>query len=404
MRTTDLSRLILAIPFLALTVAGDAAGQAAPDSAWPRASPAAVGIEEAVLDSIDAEIRGGQYGWVDRFLVIRSGRLVYDRRYRHDYERIYGDSAREATALLAHHRTGPYNYFNDWWHPYYRRGELHSLQSVTKTLTSIVIGAAVARGEFPSLDTPVLSFFDTGSVANIDERKRRLTIRHLLTMTDGLDWDENRPYSDSLNTTIQLEASYDWVDFTIDRPMAREPGERFNYNSGASQLLAHIFEHAAGVDIEEYAAEHVFAPLGIHEWFWKRTPAGIPDTEGGLYLRSEDLARFWQLWLLGGEWNGTRIVSTDWVRASVAPAVPVGNPSNRVAYGYKWWLYPSPLGEGHRVWAGSGFGGQFPLAVPERDLIVVFNAWNILPGAPSVPVGRTLSRIVRATSAAAPPR
>jgi CubicO group peptidase (beta-lactamase class C family) len=275
MRTTDLSRLILAILFLALTVAGDAAGQAAPDSAWPRASPAAVGIEEAVLDSIDAEIRGGQYGWVDRFLVIRSGRLVYDRRYRHDYERIYGDSAREATALLAHHRTGPYNYFNDWWHPYYRRGELHSLQSVTKTVTSIIIGAAVARGEFPSLDTPVLSFFDTGSVANIDERKRRLTIRHLLTMTDGLDWDENRPYSDSLNTTIQLEASYDWVDFTIDRPMAREPGERFNYNSGASQLLAHIFEHAAGVDIEEYAAEHVFAPLGIHEWFWKRTPAGI---------------------------------------------------------------------------------------------------------------------------------
>jgi CubicO group peptidase (beta-lactamase class C family) len=377
---------------------GSAAAQTTAADAWPTASPSAAGVSQAVLDSVDAEIRSGAYGYVDRFLVLRHGKLVYDRRYARDYERIYGDSARDSRTFLSHDRSGAYNYFNDWWHPYYRRGDLHSLQSVTKTITSIIIGAAVTRGDFPSIDTPVLSFFETGSVANIDDRKRRLTIRHLLTMTDGLDWNETgSSYTDTTNSVIRLEGSYDWVDFTIDHPMAREPGERFNYNSGASQLLAHIVARATGVDIEEYAATHLFGPLGIRDWFWKRTPSGVPDTEGGLYLRSEDLAKLWQLFLHGGEWNGRRIVSADWVRASTTPAITVGDPQNRVAYGYKWWLYPHPLdGEAH-VWAGSGFGGQFPIAVPSHDLVLVLNAWNILPGEPSAPVMRILGRILRGT-------
>ncbi|HSJ65878.1 MAG TPA: serine hydrolase [Gemmatimonadaceae bacterium] len=385
---------------LLVTPVSHAGAQTPPGDSWPVATPAEVGLTSAVLDSIDAEIRSGRYGYVDRFLVIRHGKLAYDRRYRHDYGRIYGDSARLATALRSHDRSGPYNYFNDWWHPFYRRGELHTLQSVTKTITSIIIGAAVTRGEFPSLDTPVLSFFDSGSVANIDSRKRRLTIRHLLTMTHGLAWSEDRPYGDTTNTAFQLESSYDWVDFAIDRPMALEPGERFNYSSGASQILAHVFARATGVDIEEYAAEHVFAPLGIRDWFWKRTPAGVPDTEGGLYLRSEDLAKLWQLWLLDGVWGGRRIVTPEWVRASVTPAVPVGDPKDGVAYGYKWWLLPNPLGERRHLWAGNGFGGQFPIAVPEHDLIIVLNAWNLLPGSPRAPIRNIVERILHAAAGA----
>jgi parallel beta-helix repeat protein len=218
-----------------------------PTERWSETTPEAVGLSSATLDSIDAEIRAGEYGYVDRFLVIRNGQLAFDRRYHNDYDHIYGDSARVGTLFLNHHRAGPYNYFNPWWHPYYRRGDLHTLQSVTKIITSIVIGAAVNRDEFPSLDTPVLSFFDAGTVANVDDRKRRMTVRHLLTMTAGLDWNEDE-------TVDHLESSYDWVRFTIDRPMADEPGTRFNYNSGASQLLSHIFREAIGSDVEEYAA------------------------------------------------------------------------------------------------------------------------------------------------------
>jgi len=380
---------------LALAVAAATQGPW-PTSGWPRTNPEAAGFSTAVLDSVDAEVRSGRYGFVDRILLIRRGELAWERRYRHDYDSIYGDSARLATTLRTHDRGGPYNYFDDWWHPYYRRGELHTLQSVTKTITSIIIGAAVTHGEFPPLDTPVLSFFNPDSVANVDARKRRMTIRHLLTMTAGLDWDEARPYGDTANTAIHLEGSYDWVAFAINRPMSEEPGSRFNYNSGASQLLAHVFRRATGMDIEEYAARNVFGPLGIRDWYWKRTPAGVADTEGGLYLAAEDLARLWYLWLRGGTWDGRRVISAEWVRQSVTPAIRAGGgAAGSVWYGYKWWLYPNPLDSTRTVWGGSGFGGQFPLAVPEDDVIMVVNQWNILPGRPGMPSRQVLGRILR---------
>jgi CubicO group peptidase (beta-lactamase class C family) len=385
--------------FVLLVFASTLRGQEQfPGRAWPTAEPREVGINVAVLDSIDGEISSGRYGYVDRLLVIRRGRVVYDKSYRHDYERIYQDSARVSSPLNPHHLTGAYNYYHPWWHPYYRRGDLHTLQSVTKTVTSVVVGTAVQRGDFPSLDTRVLSFFDTTKVKNIDDRKRRMTVRHLLTMTGGFDWNENLPYVDPNNTAIAMEGSYDWVQYTIDRPMVREPGRQFNYSSGESQLLAWIFWRATGTDVEEYASRHLFAPLGIERWFWKRTPAGIVDTEGGLYLEARDLARIWYLFLKNGQWNGTQIVSVDWVRQSVSPLVTTGNAPNAARYGLKWWLFSNPVDSTRFIWAGSGFGGQFPLAIPELDLIIVFNGWNILPGRPSLPVGRVTQRILKATS------
>ena len=233
----------------------------------------------------------------------------------------------------------------------------------------------------------------------MDARKRRITIRHLLTMTDGMEWFENLPYTDPRNTTVAMENSYDWIQLTLDQPMAAEPGQRWNYNSGASQLLSDIFHKATGSDIEAYAKQHLFGPLGIQRWYWKRTPAGLVDTEGGLYLEATDLARIWYLFLQGGQWNGQRIVSQDWVRASLAPAMAVAPAPGAPKYGFKWWLYPHPRDTSKFVWSGSGFGGQFPMALPEEELIVVFNAWKIGQGRPGLPRARTLARIVAGLSA-----
>lgn len=370
-----------------------------PAEKWAVARPADAGLNVAVLDSIDGEIKAGRYGYVDRVIVILHGKLVWDKRYQHDYTAAYDSLARVKSPLNAHDPTGPYNYYAPWWHPYYQRGDLHTLQSVTKTVTSVVIGTAVTRGEFPSVDTPVLSFYDTTQVRNIDDRKRRMTIRHLLTMTDGMDWRENLPYTDPRNTAIAMEGSYDWIKHTIDQPMATEPGQRWNYNSGASQLLADIFRKATRVDIEEYAARHLFAPLGIQRWYWKRTPAGIIDTEGGLYLEATDLARIWYLFLRGGVWNGKRVLSDEWVKASITPATAVNPAAGAPKYGFKWWLYPHPTDSSAFVLSGNGFGGQFPMALQREDLVVVFNAWNIAQGRPGLPPGRTLARIVAGLSA-----
>jgi CubicO group peptidase (beta-lactamase class C family) len=367
-----------------------------PTKGWPATTPAAAGINVAVLDSIDAEIKAGRYGNVDRVLVIRRGQIAWDRSYPRDYAKVFADSVNVRGALNAHDVTGAYNYYNSWWHPYYRREtSLHSLQSVTKTITSVVIGIAVTRGDFPSIDRPVLSFFDPAKVANVDDRKRRMTVKHLITMTSGIDWNEGLPYTDPRNTATALEESTDWVKFTMDRPMSEEPGTRFNYNSGATEVLAAVFRRATGRDIEDYAAEHLFKPLGIDQWYWKRIPTGLIDTEGGLYLDARDLAKIWYLFHHEGTWDGKRLVSADWVKMSLSPIVATRPTPNAQKYGLAWWLMPTPADSTRFYYYGSGFGGQFPVVVPEKDLVLVFNSWNILGG--GMPTFRIVNRIVAGT-------
>jgi len=365
-----------------------------PTKAWPSAAPGDVGLDPKPLNALDADIAAGKYGNVDSMLVIRHGRLAFDRSYKHDYDRIYREEARTPGPLNAHDPSGPYNYFNPWWHPFYHRGDLHTMQSVSKTVTSIVIGIATANNEFPPLDTPVLKFFDVSKVANVDDRKQRMTIRHLLTMTAGFDWNEDLPYADPNNGSSLMEATFDWVQFAIDRPMATEPGTMFRYNSGATQILSHIFRHATGHDIEEYADRHLFAPLGIDRYYWKRTPTGLIDTEGGLYLRSHDLAKIAYLFLKDGRWNGSAIVQPEWVKSSLAPAIDVGD---GVKYGFKWWLYPYGK-SGRLAFGGSGFGGQRPIVVPELDLVMVFTGWNVLPGRASLSPRTAIDRILQAVA------
>ena len=374
--------------------AQSAARQDWPTRAWPSAEPGEVGLDPRPLNALDADIAAGKYGNVDSMLVIRHGRLAFDRSYKHDYDRIYGEEARTPGPLNAHDPSGPYNYFNPWWHPFYHRGDLHTMQSVSKTVTSIAIGIATAHNEFPPLETPVLKFFDVSKVANLDDRKRRMTIRHLLTMTAGFDWNEDLPYADPNNGSSLMEATFDWVQFAIDRPMATEPGTVFRYNSGATQILSHIFRQATGHDIEEYADRHLFAPLGIDRYYWKRTPTGLIDTEGGLYLRSHDLAKIAYLFLKDGVWSGTAIVQPEWVKSSLAPAIDVGD---GVKYGFKWWLYPYGK-SGRLAFGGSGFGGQRPIVVPELDLVMVFTGWNILPGRPSLSPRTAIDRILQAVA------
>jgi CubicO group peptidase (beta-lactamase class C family) len=362
---------------------------------WAMATPQSVSMNADSLRAFEDDIATGKYGNIDKMIVTRNGKLLYQKSYPHDYAKIYNDSASKRSGLNPHDPAGPYNYYNPWWHPYYRRGELHSLQSVTKTITSVIIGVAIARNEFPDLSAPVLSFFDTTQVKNIDDRKRKLNIRHLLTMTAGFDWDEGFHYSDPRNDCSRMEASFDWIQYVIDKPMALEPGQSFKYNSGGSQLLSYIFRKATGKDVEEYASQNLFGPLGISQYYWKRTPTGLPDTEGGLYLTETDLAKIYYLFLKEGNWNGKQIVSREWVKASITPAI---NVRAGVNYGYKWWLYEYADDHSKYAWAGSGFGGQWPIVIPEYGIVAVFTGWNIIGGKPSLRVTEAIRRLVGAVA------
>jgi CubicO group peptidase (beta-lactamase class C family) len=178
--------------------------------------------------------------------------------------------------------------------------------------------------------------------------------------------------------------------------MAAEPGATFRYNSGATQVLAYVFRKATGIDLEEYAARHLFAPLGIDRYFWKRSPSGLIDAEGGLFLRPRDLARIAYLYLHDGSWNGTAVVTPEWVKQSVAPSIDVSR--DGVKYGFKWWLYPYGPAPGHLAFAGSGFGGQRPIVLPEYDLVCVFTGWNVLPDRPSLSPRTAIDRVIAAIS------
>ena len=135
------------------------------------------------------------------------------------------------------------------------------MQSVSKTTSSIILGIAITRGDFKaSLDTPLLKYFDVAKVKNVDDRKRRITLRHVLTMTTGLDWNEEVAYDDPKNDSSLMEASDDWVQYVIDHPMAQEPGKVFNYSSGVSMFLAYVFQKETGQDIEKYGGRVICSP------------------------------------------------------------------------------------------------------------------------------------------------
>jgi CubicO group peptidase (beta-lactamase class C family) len=213
-------------------------------------------------------------------------------------------------------------------------------------------------------------------------------------MTAGLEWREDNAFSDPANSAHAMESTCDWERYVIDRPMQHDPGKVFHYSSGSSQLLAHIFQRASGSDIEEYATRHLFAPLGIREFQWKRTPGGSVNTEGGLYLRPRDLAKIGYLFLQNGVWDGKAVVRPEWVRQSVAPAASVSENSS-VKYGYQWWLLPH--GDGSRfAWMAAGWGGQLLIVVPEAELILVFTGWNIDPDAPALRPSVALARLMEA--------
>ena len=232
------------------------AAPAWPTSRWPMSTPEAEGLDSAALGTLDTEFAAGDHGYIDSMLIVKNGHVVFERAYTHDYDELF-EGVEDQTP-------GPYNYYDPAWHPYYEHGPLHTMQSVSKSVTSALIGIAIGRGEIPGVDVKALPYFREFSLDDPDPRWEALTLEHLLTMTAGIAWDESTVvYTDPANTCAGMERSDDWVQFVLDQPMTDDPGARFVYNSGATVLLAQVIKEATGLEAHEYAAAHLFGPLGI---------------------------------------------------------------------------------------------------------------------------------------------
>lgn len=302
------------------------------DEYWSTIHPELVQMDSSVLDRMITDVENNNYR-VYSILVIRNGFLV-----------------------------------KEWYRTQFDNDYLFRVYSVSKSVTSALIGIALDKGYINSLDEYVLDYFPDYEIANPSPEKDAMTIWHLLTMTTGFHWPEYYPYTDPRNPYNDWKASEDHVGFVLNRTMDAFPGTTFNYNTGASHLLAAIIQRATNMSTLDFANQYLFGPLAIEESLWLEDPQGVAGGGDSLFLRSRDMAKIGYLFLNEGNWEGKQIISENWVRTSTSTMVSWGGGLN---YGYQWWVDPNGA-----LFRALGYGGQQINVFHTMDLIVVFTGMN----------------------------
>jgi CubicO group peptidase (beta-lactamase class C family) len=236
----------------------------------------------------------------------------------------------------------------------------HELYSCTKSFISTLVGIAVDQGALDRIDRRALDVYSGYTFANPDARKEAMTVEHLLTMTSGLGWQEGDPIYRA------MYMSNDWIQYVLDTPMSEQPGERFNYCSGCSHVLAGIVQGSTGSKVQDFARKNLFQPLGISNWKWDTDAKGMAIGGWGLQLTARDMAKLGYLYLRQGTWDGKQIVSPAWVEEATRQHTTT---DGSLGYGYQWWIYPTL-----DAYTALGRYGQTIFVIPKLDLIVVTTA------------------------------
>lgn len=243
----------------------------------------------------------------------------------------------------------------------YDENTVFLLHSASKSVTSALVGIAIDRGYIESVDTPIYEYFSQLENRQ-DERWRRITIRHLLTHTSGIDCGDTE-------FEQQWRDSDNWVEFVLNRPMAHEPGTFFNYSTANTHLLCAVIQQVTGETLYEFGQEYLFEPVGMNSVRIDTDSQGIGDGGNGIYMNIYDMAKFGKLYLDGGEWQGRQVVPREWVEQSTS--LQFERNSGSADYGYQWWVrtfgsgnYPAFFAQGH--------AGQYIFVVPQLELVIAF--------------------------------
>ena len=295
-----------------------------PTETWQRSAPIDQGMDIETLESFYSVASRH----IDTVLVIRNGWIVFERNA---------------------------SSFDD--------GSRHFLFSTTKSILSILIGIAIDHGFIESVDEPVMSFFPDHVSQTQDPLKSSITLKHLLTMSSGLDCPE-----DGNETFLRMSGSWNSLEFALELPMAGAPGEVFQYCNANSHILSCVLTETTGLSALAFAQAHLFGPLGIEDVRWGSDPQGNSLGCTGLWMTPRDLAKLGLLLLEDGRWEGEQIVSADWIEASVQPHTTSHDHGYRGGYGYQWWIGAESDG----WFFTSGYQGQHLFVLPNQDLVVVF--------------------------------
>ncbi len=326
------------LPFILLALAAAGCQPAAPDAVavrppaywptqgWRAAAPETQGFDSARLaEGLQAMRADGTP--VHSLLVIRDGYLLLDTNFY------------------------PYD-----------ASTYHDLASVTKSFMTTLIGIAADQGLL-DLDAPLVSFFPDRTIANLDARKQAVTLRHLMSLTSGLQCNPDGDEQD-LNA---MRATEDWVQAALDRPSVAAPGARFVYCGPDMHLLSAVLQQVTGMTALEFARASLFGPLGISEVGWLTDPQGYNRGWGDLALFPEDAAKLGLLFLQQGQWEDRQIISQEWVAEARKAQTSTGE-NWAEDYGYGWWV--SRQGEEIPYFSANGRGGQYVRVFPGLNVIV----------------------------------
>lgn len=252
-----------------------------------------------------------------------------------------------------------------WWAPYSAEYK-HTLYSLSKSFTSTAIGLAVAEGRL-SVHDQVISFFPDQKPVTVSEKLSAMRVRDLLSMTTGHEKDTTGVFRDPANK--------DWVKAFLAQPVNRQPGTHFVYNSGATYMLSAIIQKLTGQTLLEYLTPRLFNPLGINDMDWEVDPKGINVGGWGLRIKTEDIAKFGQLYLQEGKWEGKQIIPVHWVReATLAHILQPGKEEDRPdsdwlqGYGYQFWRCRN------NAYRGDGAYGQYCVVIPEKQMVIAITS------------------------------
>jgi CubicO group peptidase (beta-lactamase class C family) len=323
---------------------------------WTIASQAEVGLDPGKLCQLDAVIAQWPTANVHAVVVVRNGKLVMERYFAGEDER-WGDKLGRVT---------------------YGPETKHDLRSISKSVTSLLVGIARSEGKFPALDSSVFDAFPDYADLKTPE-KARITFRDLLTMSAGLAWEENLPWNDPRNNEREMIMAADPFRYILSQPVAFLPGTVYAYSGGGTSLLGETLVRSTGRPLRDYAREKLFQPIDAPDFEW--LDAGVSGklgAFGSLRMRPRDAAKLGRLLLTDGQWNGRQVIPAGWSAESIKPRI---NGEGLFFYGYQWWLGRSFRNGGELTWvAGVGLGGQRLYVVPSLDLVVMITAGHYRDG------------------------
>lgn len=322
---------------------------------WVPGNLSGADIDSTRLVNLLRRVDEKEYSGIDGILIVRNNRLVFEEYFPgNDFEY----TAKDFKGRLID----------------YDCTTIHNLASVTKSITALLFGIAIDKGFVRGVDEKLYSFFPADS-SLFDGDKKKITLAHLLTMSSGLKWNEQDiSYGNMSNDIVQLFIVPDPVRYILSKPLANRPGTTWYYNGGGTNLIGQILQRTSGVRLDTFAQKYLFDPLGIKNLKWVYINDRFVDASGDLRLSPRSMAKLGSLVLNKGEWNGTKVISPQWIEEMTRKRVWLPKDDG---YGYQWWLQTYKLGSrAVDSYHAGGWGGQWIIVLPELNAVVVLTGNN----------------------------